>query len=121
MTPIAFGAARRSATALSTPPLIATAIRPGAGAAVNDGRDRVRERVGGERLAGDGGGLEQRQADERPLEAGRVGLDDPIVVDEQPDGGVVVAARGVADQLEPGHSGGYRQSADAPSRLGSRE
>ena len=46
-----------------------------------DGRDRVRERVGGERLAGDGGRLEQRQADERALEARSVGLDDPVAVD----------------------------------------
>jgi len=37
VTPIAFGAARRRATALSTPPLIATAIRPGVGAAANAG------------------------------------------------------------------------------------
>ena len=33
VTPIARGPARSSATALSTPPLIATAIRPGSGAA----------------------------------------------------------------------------------------
>ena len=50
-----------------------------------DRRNRVCERVGGESLAGDAGGLDQGQAVERPLEARSVGLDDPIPVDEKPD------------------------------------
>src|SRR5207253_2301823 len=37
VTPTAFGRARRSATALSTPPLIATAVRPGRGSARKTG------------------------------------------------------------------------------------
>ena len=66
--------------------------------------DRVGERVGGERLAGDAGGLEQGQAVERPLEAGSVGLDDPVAVDEKPDRRVVVVPRGIADQLDERHT-----------------
>ena len=53
-------AKRSSATALSTPPLIATATRPGDGAAVKIWPERVRERVRGQSLARDRGGLEQR-------------------------------------------------------------
>ena len=83
VTPIASGPARRSATALSTPPLIATAMRPGRGAAREHGRERVRERVRRKRLAGDGGGLEQGQPGERPGHPRRVGLDDPLAVDDQ--------------------------------------
>ena len=65
--------------------------------------DRVRECVGRERLAGDGSGLEQRQPLERLRQAGGVGLDDPVAVDEQPHGGVLGAAGGVADQLSWRH------------------
>ena len=83
----------RSATALSTPPLIATATRPGLGAAANDRRDRVRERVRGERLARNRCGLEQRQPDERPRHPGRIRLDDALAVDDQPRRGVL-ARRG---------------------------
>ena len=64
-------------------------------------RERVRERVDGERLAGHGGGLEQRQPGERPGQAGRVGLDDPVAVDDA--GGRSahsLAAGGVADDLD---------------------
>ena len=50
VTPTASGPALSSATALSTPPLIATATRPRR-ARRDDRPDRVRERVGGERLA----------------------------------------------------------------------
>ena len=82
------------------------------------GRDRVRERVGGERLAGHGRGLEQREADERPLEAGRVGSDDPVALDGQPDRGVLGAARGVADQLERRHA--VRLPAGRPRALRGR-
>ena len=127
VTPIAFGAARSSATALSTPPLIATAMRPAAGAAANDRGDRVRKRIRGERLARHGGRLEQREADERPLETRRVGLDDDVVLDDQPHGGVVLAARGVADQFEQRHAvrlaggstTGWRRDSRTRSRRGS--
>ncbi len=76
----------------------------GAAARGEHRRNRVGERVGGERLAGHRGGLEQGQADERPLEARSVGGDDSVVVDEQLNGRVVGAAGGVSDQLEPRHS-----------------
>ena len=104
VTPIAFGAARRSATALSTPPLIATAMRPGRGAAREHGRDRVRERVGGERLAGHRGCLEQRQPDEERSRPGASASTMPVALDDQPHGCIVLAAGGVADQLEPRHA-----------------
>ena len=61
MTPIACGPARRSATALSTPPLIATATRSAMRRGAEDRPERVRERVHRERLAADRGRLEQRQ------------------------------------------------------------
>ena len=69
-----------------------------------DRRDRVRERVGRERLTRNRGGLEQRETDERPLETGCIGLDDPVAVQRQPHGGVLLAARGISDQLECRHS-----------------
>ena len=83
VTPIASGPARSSATALSTPPLIATATRPGTAAAWNDRAERVRKGVHGELVASDGGGLDKREALERPVEPFGVGLDDPISVDGQ--------------------------------------
>ena len=64
------------------------------------GRERVRERVGGERLPRDGGGLEQRQSLERAREPGRVGGDDPVAVHRQPDERELLAARRVSEQLE---------------------
>ena len=75
------------------------------------GRDRVRERIGGERLAGHGRRLEQREAGQRLLETRRVRLDDDVVLDDQPNGGVVLAARGVADQFEQRHA--VRLAADS--------
>ena len=92
VTPTAFGPARRSATALSTPPLIATATRPGFGAAPEHRPDRVRERVDGERLSADGRSLEQRQPDERPVETVGVCLDDPLTVDGEAHEGPLAAA-----------------------------
>src|SRR5438874_1788754 len=69
---------------------------------VEDGTDRVRERVDRERLAADRRRLQQCQADERPLEPGRVRLDDSVAVDDEPDGGPVAAAGGVSEDLEHG-------------------
>ena len=63
-------------------------------------RERVRERVGRERLARHGRSLEQRQSRERPLEPGRVRGDDPVTVDRQPDERELLAASGVSDHLE---------------------
>ena len=73
------------------------------GLGAEDLRERVRERVGGERLPGDGGGLEQRQAGERPLEPGRVGLDDPVAVDDEPHERELLAPRGISEDLD--HAG----------------
>ena len=100
MTPTAPGPAFRSATALSTPPLIATAVRSALGAAPDGRADRVRERVGRERVAADRSCLEQGQAGELPVEPGRVGADDPLPVDPEPNGGPVPAARGVSEELD---------------------
>ena len=47
--------------------------------------------------------LEQRQPDEVALEPGRVGSDDPLPVDLEPDGGPVAAARRISEEL--GHRG----------------
>ena len=65
-----------------------------------DRSERVRERVGGERLPGDGGRLEQRQARQRALEARRVGGDDPVAVDREPHERELLAAGGVSEHLE---------------------
>ena len=104
VTPIASAGARSSATALSTPPLIATATRPGNRRGAEDGRDRVRERIRRKRLAGDGCGLEQGQPGQAAAKPRRVCLDDPLAVEKQADDGVVLAAGGVADQLDAGHA-----------------
>jgi hypothetical protein len=71
-------------------------IRVGA----EDLRQRVRERVGGEHLARNGCGLEERQAGERPAHPGGVGLDDPVAVDRQPDERELLAARRVSEHLD---------------------
>ena len=92
-----------SATALSTPPLIATATRAASGGAANAGPDRVRERVGGERLAGHGGRLEQRQPGEVALEPGRVGRDDPLAVDERAARARTTSPRAESPKSSIGH------------------
>jgi hypothetical protein len=92
------GPARRSATALSTPPLIATATRSGRRGA--EGRaDRVRERVDGERLAGHGGRLEQRE----PARAAREPGASASTIRRrrrQPDERATRRPRGVSDELD---------------------
>ena len=103
MTPTAFGAARRSVTALSTPPLIATATRSGVRRCPEDTCERVCDGVGGKRLAGDGRGLEQRQTGERPRHTGSVGVHDTVAVDDEARKRPLGAARGVTDHLCPGH------------------
>ena len=112
MTPIAFGAARRSATALSTPPLIATAIRPGAGAAANTGAIAFASAS----AASVSPGTAAASSSERPTsERPRPGASASTMRSSsttQPDGGVVLAARGVADEFEPGHA--VRLAADFP-------
>ena len=67
-----------------------------------DRPERVRERVDRERLAADRRRLEQRQTGEVALEPGRVRLDDPVAVHEQPDGGPVAAAARVSEDLVHG-------------------
>jgi hypothetical protein len=64
------------------------------------GRNRVRERVGGERLARHRRGLEQRQALERPRQPRCVGSDDPVTVHRQPHEGELGSARRVPDELD---------------------
>ena len=62
-------------------------------------RDRVGERVGGERLAGDGRGLEQGQAAERLCQPVRVSVDDAIAVYPQSHEREIGAAGGISDEL----------------------
>ena len=67
--------------------------------------DRVRDRIGWERLARHRGRLEEGQTRERALHPGRVRLDDPVAVDDEPRERVRVAPGGVADDLD-GHRPG---------------
>ena len=103
MTPIASGRARRSVDGAVDPPLIATATRPGLGRGTEHLPERIRDGVRGERLAGHGGGLEQREAGERPRHPRRVRLDDPVAVDDEPRGAYAspraespITSRGIA-------------------------
>ena len=66
-------------------------------------RSRARRR---QRLAADGRRLEQRQPAQVLCDAGRVGVDDPVAVDAQPDERPVVAARRVSESstMRPGYS-----------------
>jgi hypothetical protein len=50
-----------------------------------DGPDRIRQRVHRERLTTNSGSLEQGKPDQGALQAGRVGVDNPIAVDRQPN------------------------------------
>ena len=47
--------------------------------------ERIRERVHDQLVAAHRGGLEEGQALERPLEPVRLGADDPLAVDREPD------------------------------------
>ena len=67
--------------------------------------ERVRECIGGERLARHGGGLEQRQPGERPREPGRVRVDDPVAVDRKPHERELLASCGVSDDLDHASTG----------------
>ena len=68
-----------------------------------DRPERVRERVDRERLAADRRRLEQRQARDVALEPRRVGLDDPVAVHEQADGGPLAVPAGVSEDLVHWH------------------
>ena len=92
------GPASSRATALSTPPLIATATRSRVGCGRDDRPDRVRERVDRERLAADRRRLEQRQAREVAVEARRVRTDDSLAVDPQANRCPLVAACRIAEE-----------------------
>ena len=99
VTPIACCPARCSATALSTPPLIATATRPVPRLGAEDRAERGRERLDGERLPAYCSRLEQREPVERALEAWCVRSDDRVAVDRQPSGRPRVAARRISEDL----------------------
>ena len=64
-----------------------------------DRPERIRKRVDGERLAADRRRLEQRQSCDVALEPRRVGLDDPVAVHEQADGGPLAVPAGVSEDL----------------------
>src|SRR5579885_355150 len=61
--------------------------------------ERVRERVDREHLAPDRRGLEQRQPAQVVREPVRVGVDDSLAVDAEPDVRPILAARRVTEQL----------------------
>ena len=73
---------------------------PGRGSRAKHGSDRVRQRVGGQRLATDGGRLEKGEPNEGPLEPRRVGLDDALAVDREPDERELARAGGVSEDLD---------------------
>ena len=74
-----------------------------------DGCDRVRERVGSERLARDRRRLQQRHPHEISVEAGCVRSHDARAVELEAHHRVLVSARGVADQVEERHPGQARR------------
>src|SRR5437764_1400340 len=74
-----------------------------------------RERVARERLAADRRRLEQREPLERALEPGRIRLNDPAAVDEQPNRGPLAAARRVSERLDHRLTVA-RRGAEAPLR-----
>ena len=94
------GPARSSATALSTPPLIATAVRPATGSARKTGPIAFASASTAKRLAADRGSLEQRQPGERTFEPGRIRLDDAVAVDAQTHRGPLAVARRVSERLD---------------------
>ena len=65
-----------------------------------DRPERGRERVGGERLARHGRRLEQRKPFERPLEAGRIRLDDAITLHREPHERPLAVAGRVSGDLD---------------------
>jgi hypothetical protein len=77
----------------------------GGRSSAKDGTDRVRERIDRERLAADPRRLEERQPCRRPLEPGRVRLDDPVAVDREANERELAAARGVSEDLDHCRSG----------------
>ena len=91
---------------------------PGIGAAR---RRRARSRWRARRWRaspGHGRGLEQRQPGEVALEPGRVGGDDPLPVDAQPDGGPLAVTRGIAEELL--HAASVATARPAQDLLGGR-
>ena len=86
-------------TALSTPPLIATATRSGSASRSNRRRERVRERVDRQRLAADRGRLEERQPAKVVGEAVCVRIDDAVTVDMQSDRRPLRATCGIAEEF----------------------
>ena len=92
----------------------------GIGRGGEDLGERVRERVGSERLAGDRGRLEQRQAGERPRQSRRVGFDDPVAVDGEPHECKLGSARGVSEDLDHARSLAANGQSARPPKAASR-
>ena len=98
---MASGSERVSVTALSTPPLIATAVRVGEWRGPEHRADRGGQRVSDEVGARHGGSLQEAQPAEilgKPL---GVRVDDPLAVQPQAHGSPVAAPRRVTEQLHP--------------------
>ncbi len=97
----------------------------GRGRCVKDRGERVRDGVGRQRLARDGGGLEQAEPGEGPCHPGRLRRDNAVAVDEEPGECPFAAAGGVADDFERGHrirlaaayTRGHAEEAALPPRL----
>ena len=83
-----------------------------------DLRERICERVRGERLSGDGRSFEQRQARERARHARRVGVHDPVAVDREPHKGELLSPRRIPDDFEhadqPSDESGNEPAAKRP-------
>ena len=79
--------------------------------------ERGRERIDRERLAADGGSLEQRQSDEPAVEPFRIRRDDPVAVDGELHRGPFAVARGISEGLDHerhGNEDGARPRGPAP-------
>ena len=99
MTPIAFGKDLSSATALSTPPLIATATRPALRGARKTGPIALASASTGKRLPANGSSLEQSQPNKRTIEPGSISLDNALAIKRQPHKRELGTTRRITNEL----------------------
>jgi hypothetical protein len=64
-----------------------------------NGADRIRQRVGCERLSSDRGSLEQSQSNQIAVEPCCVSVDDPVTLKPESHESELGAARGIAEKL----------------------
>ena len=87
------------ATALSTPPLIATATRPGTRCRRNTGPSADASASTASGSPPTAAASTSVKPSERTIEARRIGSDDRLVVDVEPDGRPCIATRRVSEDL----------------------